>query len=222
MSNIEQTFIITAGGIGKRMNSKIPKQFIELDNKPILWHTLNVFYTFNPQAQLLITLPEDWVSYWKDIIKDLPEIPHEIVSGGVERYDSIKNAIASANGKLIGIHDGVRPLVSHETIQNCIELATKKGNAVPVMSLKESIRKVSGENTETANRGEFRTVQTPQCFQAELLKSAYDRPFHDNITDDASLVEENGTPIFTCEGNEENIKITTQFDLKLAEMLIKS
>jgi 2-C-methyl-D-erythritol 4-phosphate cytidylyltransferase len=216
------TFIITAGGIGKRMGGELPKQFLLLGDRPILLWTLERFYEADNTAQLLITLPEDWIDYWNTILNQYKcSIPHKIVSGGIERYDSIKNALQEAKGSIIGVHDGVRPLVSVTTILNCIECAKKNGSAIPYLPVKESIRKIKPENYSTAlNRSEYILVQTPQCFSSEHLRNAYKQPFHSIITDDASLVEEAGYNIHLVEGNEENIKITTPLDLKIAELLI--
>src|SRR5690606_10325799 len=171
-------------------------------------------------AQIVITLPEDWVSYWNDLCQQHNfSVQHQILSGGVERYDSIKNAIQVATGDIISIHDGVRPFVSKQTILHYIQTAIEKGNAIPYLPIKESIRKVSKETNMAVLRSDYVLIQTPQCFQIELIKRAYSLPFHEQITDDASLVEELGEPIHLVLGNEENIKITTPFDLKIGELL---
>lgn len=217
---MKNTFIITAGGIGKRMGSTTPKQFLLIRNKPVLMHAIERFHEADSTAQIVITLPEDWVSYWNDLCQQHNfSVQHQIVSGGVERYDSIKNAIQVATGDIISIHDGVRPFVSKQTILNCIQTAIEKGNAIPYLPIKESIRKVSKETNMTVLRSDYVLIQTPQCFQIELIKRAYSLPFHEQITDDASLVEELGEPIHLVLGNEENIKITTPFDLKIGELL---
>lgn len=216
------TFIITAGGIGKRMGNKLPKQFLLLKDKPILLWTLERFYEADNASQLLITLPEDWIDYWNNILKKYNcSIPHNIISGGTERYDSIKNALKEAKGSIIGVHDGVRPLVSVTTILKCVESARKNGSGVPFLTIKESIRKIENDRSVAVNRSEYRLVQTPQCFSSDSLLSSYKQPFHANITDDASLVEEAGYKIHLVEGNEENIKITTTLDLRIAAILLE-
>jgi len=214
--------IITAGGIGKRMGFDIPKQFIEIAGFPILMHTIRCFFNYNPTCQILVTLPEEWKNYWGELIDTYDfDIPHDLISGGKERYDSIKNALLFCQHDLIAVHDGVRPLVSSETIERCFQLVKSKGAVIPVLTLKESLR-VKGDNiSKSVERKNYLSVQTPQFFSSELLKNAYKIPFHSNITDDASLVEEAGYIIATIEGNEENIKITTPFDLKIAEVFLK-
>ena len=212
--------IITAGGIGKRMGSDLPKQFLEINGKPILLHTLEKFYHFDPSIQLILTLPSEWKSYWKELmIEHQCKIPHLIVEGGKERYNSIKNALEFSQGHFIAVHDGVRPLVSNDTIKRCFDAVKQFGQVVPVIPLKESLRKLIEERTQAVSRSEYVHVQTPQCFSKESLLAAYNLPFHDNITDDATLLEEAGFRIHCVEGNEENIKITSQMDMKIAESL---
>ena len=208
--------IITAGGIGKRMGSSIPKQFIEIKGLPILMRTIQRFYEFDATCQIIVTLPSDWISFWNELIEKHDfSINHQLVDGGVERYDSIKNAISFCKHDIIAIHDGVRPFVSNETIHKTIELAKQKGAAIPTLPLKESLRQVKNGQSIAVKRSEFVNVQTPQVFQKDIIEKAYSIPFHEAITDDASLVEEAGFEVFLCDGNEENIKITTPMDLRL-------
>lgn len=215
------TFIITVGGIGKRMESELPKQFLLLKGKPVLLHTLERFYEADPTAQIFITLPNDWINYWNELLNQYHcQILHEVIPGGIERYDSIKNALEKSTGTIIAVHDGVRPLVSVKTITNCIDSAAKKGSGIPYLPIKESLRKVTLEKSTALIRSEYVSVQTPQCFSAEIIKKAYQLPYHSAITDDASLVEESGYTIHLVEGNEENIKITTPIDLRIAELLL--
>lgn len=212
--------IITAGGIGKRMGSSIPKQFIEIKGLPILMQTIQRFYEFDSSCQIIVTLPSDWISFWNELIEKHDfRINHQLVDGGIERYDSIKNALSFCNNELIAIHDGVRPFVSKETIQRTIELAKEKGAAIPTLPLKESLRQVKNNQSVAVKRSEYVNVQTPQVFQKDIIKKAYSIPFHEAITDDASLVEEADFQIFLCDGNEENIKITTPMDLRIGEIL---
>jgi len=220
---MKTTIIITAGGIGKRMGAEIPKQFLLLGTTPILMSCIQQFNTLDTDYQILVTLPSDWWEYWLDLCENHNfTIPHTLVEGGVERYDSIKNALARATGDIIAVHDGVRPLVSKSTIQSCLKLAQEKGNAVPVLPLKDSLRKGTLEKSTSKNRSEFYTVQTPQCFQRDVLLKAYQVAFTNDITDDASLVEKAGFQIFLTLGNEENIKITTPLDLKIGAVLMKA
>lgn len=219
MSN--KTVIITAGGIGRRMRSSLPKQFILVNEKPILMYTIKVFYDFDPKIEILLTLPEDWLNYWEELLHEHDfKIPHRVIPGGKERYDSIKNALVKSKGKMIAVHDGVRPLVEPETIKHCFEEAEKSGAAIPVVPISESMRRKTAAGTEIVNRSDYLIVQTPQCFSRDVLIAAYEQPYHEGITDDASLVEEMGHAIETISGNESNIKITTQSDLKYAGMFL--
>jgi 2-C-methyl-D-erythritol 4-phosphate cytidylyltransferase len=212
--------IITAGGIGKRMGSSIPKQFIEVNGLPILMHTILRFYEFNSTCQIIVTLPSDWIVFWRELIdKHQFKINHLLVDGGIERYDSIKNALSQCESDLIAIHDGVRPFVNLQTIKNCLDLAQSQGSAIPTLPLKESLRNIQKKPSTSVKRSDYVNVQTPQFFKKDIILKAYQMPFHEGITDDASLVEEAGFEIFLCEGNEENIKITSPLDLKIAEIL---
>lgn len=217
----KKSVIITAGGIGRRMRSSLPKQFILVNEKPILMYTIKIFYEFDPTIEILLTLPEDWMNYWEQLLMEHDfKIPHRVISGGKERYDSIKNALLKCTGEMIAVHDGVRPLVEQETIRHCFEEAEKSGAAIPVVPISESMRRISETGTEIVNRKDYLLVQTPQCFQREVLIGAYENPYHEGITDDASLVEEAGYTVETISGNESNIKITTQSDLKYARMFL--
>lgn len=217
------TFIITAGGSGKRMGGELPKQFLLLKGKPVLLHTLEKFHEADSTAQLLITLPHAWVNYWKDTLKQYNcIIPHTLICGGTERYDSINNALKEAKGTIIGVHDGVRPLVAVNTILECVKSAQEKGSGIPFLPINESIRVLKGHQSTAVNRSDYVRVQTPQCFSSEILMKAYTQPFHPGITDDASLVEEAGFEIHLVKGNEENIKITTPADLVVAEQFFQA
>lgn len=219
----EFSIIITAGGIGKRMGTTLPKQFLEIGGKPILILTLEVFHAFDASAQLIITLPYEWREYWKELLdKHNCSIQHEIVEGGKERYDSIKNALKSCSGTYIAVHDGVRPFVSFATLATCFEGVKTKHQVVPVITINDSIRQVKGNQSYAVDRKQFFRVQTPQCFLKTTLEIAYQQAFHPEITDDASLVEQAGYPIHLVNGNEENIKITSQIDLILAEEIAKN
>lgn len=214
--------IITAGGIGKRMQSSLPKQFILINEKPVLMYTIERFYTFDPTIEILLTLPQEWLGYWESLLSEHDfKLPHRVIVGGIERYDSIKNALGKCSGEIIGVHDGVRPLVEEETIRQCFNEAETKGAVIPVVTIAESLRRKIGNETESVDRSDYLIVQTPQCFKREILIEAYELPFHPGITDDASLVEEAGYTIETIIGNDSNIKITTQSDLKYAGMFLK-
>jgi 2-C-methyl-D-erythritol 4-phosphate cytidylyltransferase len=217
----EVSVIITAGGKGKRMGSSLPKQFMLIKDRPLLMHTIQRFYMYNPKWQLLVTLPEEWVNYWEELVVKYDfQIPHRIVTGGSERYHSIKNALEKCQGKIIAVHDGVRPMVSNDTIDHCFQAMKTRKAVVPVLQHKESIRSVSSGASRAEDRSRFRLVQTPQFFDAEVLMNAYTRPYGPEVTDDACLVEELGETVYLVKGNEENIKVTTKIDLVIAEHLL--
>jgi 2-C-methyl-D-erythritol 4-phosphate cytidylyltransferase len=214
--------IIVAGGKGERMNADIPKQFLEIHGKPILMHTLEVFHLFDPTMQLILVLPEIQIDFWNALCEKHDfNIHHQVVPGGQTRFHSVKNGLKAIKvPALVAIHDGVRPLVSIKTIARCFDEAEKFDAVVPVFDLVESIRQISKTDSKSVDRNNFKLVQTPQVFDAELLKKAYEQEFSTLFTDDASVVEAIGTKIHLVEGNRGNIKITTGFDLKIAEILI--
>ena len=213
--------IITAGGIGKRMGTDLPKQFLEIQGKPILLHCLEKFHSFDPTLEIIITLPEDWISYWSELLKTFHcEIPHRISAGGLERFHSIQLALSHCTGDFIMVHDGVRPLVSHETIQHCVEGLAHSDSVIPVLAVKDSLRVLTKDGSEMVDRNAYKLVHTPQCFKAVLLKKAYQTSFHEGMTDDASVVGLIGPEPFLVTSNEENIKITTSSDLAIAAALL--
>ncbi len=213
--------IITAGGIGRRMGGDLPKQFIPLSGKPILLRTLECFYNFDTNFELILTLPSDWHAYWKESAQEFNcSIPHTLASGGEERFHSIKNALDYCSGTFILVHDGVRPFVAKETIQACLDALETNEAVIPVLTIKESVRERLGSSSHAVDRSKFLLVQTPQCFRASVLRDAYNLEYHSGITDDATLVESLGIDIQLIQGNEDNIKITTQKDLIIAEAIL--
>jgi len=203
------------------MNSELPKQFLPLNKKPILLHTLERFHHSYPDAQLLITLPTQWRSYWSELVdKFRCTIAHQLIFGGEERYFSVKNALEYASGEVVGVHDGVRPFVSSETIRNCVESAYKYGSGVPFLPIYESLRQKKNAKTVGIDRTQIIRMQTPQCFLTSILKKAYKLPYNDQITDEARLVELAGFDIHIVPGNEENIKITTPIDYRIANLFV--
>ena len=221
--------IVVAGGKGKRFGGEKPKQFIELQGKPILMHTIEKIKSYCQDIQVLVVLPEEQISVWKEMCKELEfRISHNIVAGGEERFFSVKNAIDTlsktniADNDLVAIHDGVRPFANQQTWINCIKTAKEKGNAVPCMPSVESLRKVDGERNHAIDRSRIHTIQTPQVFRFDIIKQAYKQVFSTDFTDDASVVESLGEKIYLVEGNRENIKITTPFDLKIAQAILSN
>jgi len=211
--------IIVAGGKGLRMSSDVPKQFILLKNKPILMHTIETFFHFDNLLKIILVLPKEHISLWQQLCEKYDfRIDCAVAEGGTERFFSVKNGLDLADeNAIVAIHDGVRPFVSKETLENCFAAAEKFGNAVPVVPLNESVRWVENGENRCINRANLRIVQTPQVFRADLLRAAYQQPFSEHFTDDASVVEKFGEKINLVEGNRENIKITTKSDLKAAE-----
>jgi 2-C-methyl-D-erythritol 4-phosphate cytidylyltransferase len=219
---IFKAVIIVAGGKGERMQTEIPKQFIEIKGKPILMHTLEAFLRYEQTLQLIVVLPENQIEYWSELCKKHAfAISHNIVAGGQTRFHSVKNGLNAIKYSCsVAIHDGVRPLVSVETIARCFDAAEKFKAVVPAIDLVESIRQVSGNKSLSVDRSAYKLVQTPQVFDIDLLKKAYEQDFSSTFTDDASVVEKDGNTVHLVEGNRENIKITTHQDLKIAEILL--
>lgn len=218
--------IIVAGGSGKRMGNSTPKQFLLLCGKPVLMHTIQKFRETLNDSQITIVLPKEHIPHWKTLVKDYHfTIPHQIVEGGSERFYSVKNALGSFPPNfegIVAIHDGVRPLVSSKTILNAVNECKSKKAVIPVITLNDSLRKTDGINSIHQNRSDYRLVQTPQCFDFNILKKAYEQAFSPIFTDDASVVEGINEKVWLVDGNVENIKITTPLDLIIAEALIKN
>ncbi|PID89452.1 MAG: 2-C-methyl-D-erythritol 4-phosphate cytidylyltransferase [Bacteroidia bacterium] len=218
------TIIIVAGGSGQRMNAQIPKQFILLDNKPILMRTMEKFFHYDKSFVFILALPKSQIEVWKALCQTYNfQIKHQIVEGGKTRFESVKNAIAQSTSQgLIGIHDGVRPFVSNSTISHCIISAKKLGSGIPAVKIVDSLRKIDKNKHFPVDRELFRSIQTPQFFTASKIKAAYKQNYCAEFTDDASVYEKFGETVYLVEGNRENIKITTQTDLILAEALLKT
>lgn len=216
--------IIVAGGSGKRMQSDIPKQFIELCGLPILMHTIKAFYAFSTDLRIILVLPTDNFDLWNELCKKNNfNIPHDIVAGGEERYFSVKNALDTINEEcLVAIHDGVRPFICNQVIGDCFDAAEKHGAAIPVTELKDSIRYSDESENYSVDRKKYKLVQTPQIFHSALIKASYSAGYSPEFTDDASVAESSGHKITLVNGSWRNIKITTAEDLYLAESLIKT
>lgn len=216
--------IAVAGGKGLRMGGDIPKQFLPIKGKPVLMRTLEAFYAYDKAIHLIVVLPVDQQDYWKHLCQEYAfTLPHQIADGGETRFHSVKNGLALVEEEdaLVGVHDGVRPFVSLDVIAECYRVAERKGAAIPVIDVVETVRWISEDGgSETVPRDRYKLVQTPQVFCASLLKQAYAQPYTSAFTDDASVVEAFGHRVELVKGNRENIKLTTPFDLKLAEMLI--
>ena len=216
--------IIAAGGSGSRFNSTLPKQFVELESIPMLMRTMEAFHQAIPKIQIILVLPPEHIYLWEELTKKYKiEISHEVVTGGETRFNSVKNGLDVISGDegFVAIHDGVRPLVSKDLIQRVFKVAEDKGNAIPVISVNESLREVKGDKNAPVNRDDFRIVQTPQCFELTTIKKSFRQSYSAEFTDEASVVEANGDKINLIDGDTINIKITTPADLLIAESFYK-
>ena len=233
----EEFVIIVAGGKGLRMGGDIPKQFLPIGGKPILMRTLERFRAYSEALQIILVLPEAQQDYWQEICKQYEfQVDYQIANGGQTRFHSVQNGLAlvpdDAEG-VVGVHDGVRPFPSIEVITRCYETARQTKAVIPVIPVVETVRQILPSNQSNPNavsnpssitvpRDQYRLVQTPQTFDIQLLKAANRQPYNDGFTDDASVVESYGHQITLVEGNRENIKITTPYDITVAEAIINS
>ena len=217
--------IIVAGGKGLRMGGELPKQFIPVEGRPVLMRTLDAFHTCDPSIEIILVLPSDHQPYWQELCREYQfAVPYRIANGGVTRFHSVQNglALADAPEALVAVHDGVRPFVSHEVINRCYQDAEQYGAVVPVIPVVETVRHLLPEGSETVSRDAYRLVQTPQTFRASLLRQAYEQPYCDAFTDDASVVEALGMPVSLYDGEPDNIKITYPRDLQVACIIMNS
>lgn len=230
--------IIVAGGKGLRMGSDVPKQFLPVGGLPVLMHTIKRFREYSQEMQIILVLPEAQQDYWHGLCKEYAfDVEYILANGGETRFHSVKNGLDmipdDAEG-VVGVHDGVRPFPSLEVIDRCYKTAKETEAVIPVAPVVETLRHIVNVNCDnvavngvavnsiTVPRNDYRLVQTPQTFTVSLLKKAYQQPYNDNFTDDASVVEAMGRSITLVEGNRENIKITTPFDLTVAEALFNA
>lgn len=225
---MERFAILVAGGQGLRMGGDVPKQFLPLGGRPVLMHTIDRFREVFPDMHIIVVLPQGQHDYWHDLCRR-----HHLeggfltAPGGDTRFHSVLNGLnaipADVSEGLVGVHDGVRPFVSRDTLLRCYEEAARSGTAVPVTPVVETLRHVSpdGESV-TVPRGDYRLVQTPQVFSLALLRQAYRQPYAPQFTDDASVVEALGERITLVEGNRENIKLTTPADLLLTKGIMEA
>ena len=218
---MKKYIIIVAGGKGLRMGGDIPKQFLPVCGKPVLMRTLEAFHVYDASIHLILVLPVSQQAYWKQLCEEYQfNLAHEIADGGETRFHSVKNGLALVKEDgLVGVHDGVRPFVSQEVIARCYDEALSLKAVIPVVGVVETVRHLTEEGSETVPRDQYKLVQTPQVFDVALLRRAYEQTYTDMFTDDASVVEALGEKVYLVEGNRENIKLTTPFDLKLAEWL---
>jgi len=221
--------IIVASGHGTRMGSDIPKQFLPIEGRPIVMRTIDRFREYSAEIGIILALPKGYEEYWQKLCEEHNLSSKNLMacSGGETRFHSVKNSLAlipdDAQG-LVGVHDGVRPLVSVEVIRKCYDTARQGLSVVPAIPVFETIRHIIDlpDNSETVPRKDYELVQTPEVFDIQLLKKAYLQPYRDFFTDDASVVEAMGEKITLVEGNRENIKITTPIDMAIAKAMLSN
>jgi 2-C-methyl-D-erythritol 4-phosphate cytidylyltransferase len=233
----DKYILIVAGGKGLRMGADMPKQFLLLDNRPVLMHTIEAFYRYDPAIHIILVLPDGQRVYWENLCNDYGfHIVHRIVSGGETRFHSVKNGVnlieqllsqneqAWMDQTLVGVHDGVRPLINKELITRIFNQANFDDGAYPAVALTDSLRKLlsTAKKSVPVDRSKYRLVQTPQVFRADILINAYKQDYKEEFTDDVSVVEAAGIchPVMV-EGNRENIKITTPIDFAIVQTLMK-
>lgn len=210
--------IIVAGGKGARMASKVPKQFHILSGKPVLFWSISAFLSYDPAINVIVVLPEEFISDWEKLYGKygLPGAL-TVVKGGESRYHSVKNAVDKLpDSGLVAIHDGVRPLVSQKIIGRCFDMAEEEGNAIPYISIQDTIRQLTDNKSIFVDRNQYIRIQTPQVVDIKTLKKAFRQPWHKNFTDESRMLESIGVAVHLLEGDEKNIKITKQNDLELA------
>lgn len=220
---MKRCVVIVAGGKGSRFGSNIPKQFLLMNNKPVLMRTIDAFYSSDNSFEIVVVIPEGHFSYWQELCKKYNfTTPHKIVKGGASRWESVKNGLAEIdNNSIVGIHDGVRPLISKQLIDRLYSNAETLSAVIPAIKVTDSLRVVNEveSKSHSVNREVYRAIQTPQVFKSDIIKEAYELPFEECFTDDASVVERYGTQINIIEGEDSNIKITSAKDLAIAELL---
>jgi len=216
--------IIVAGGKGTRMQSDIPKQFLELKGIPVLMHTINVFYNYSSDITIILVLPKAEFDYWNTLCHDYQfEVPVILQEGGETRFHSVRNGLEKINENgLVAIHDAVRPLVDERIIHESFRIAETSGSAIASVNLIESLREVEENSSCSVDRTKYKMIQTPQTFKVADIKNAYKQQYEISFTDDASVAEKFGIKILLFKGDHRNIKITTKEDLILAESLFKN
>lgn len=210
-----------------RMGGEMPKQFQLLGNSPVVMVTLERLHMMAPDVELIMVLPAEHFELWDELCTKYEfAVPVKLAKGGSTRFHSVQNGLAlieDFEDAVVGVHDGVRPFVSQKVVEECFREAWIHGAAIPMIDLQDSLRHIVGVNgvTEVVPRDRYRLVQTPQVFRLPLLRKAYEQRFIESFTDDASVVEALGEHVAGVEGNRENIKLTTPFDLMVAKTLLE-
>jgi 2-C-methyl-D-erythritol 4-phosphate cytidylyltransferase len=218
-----KSVIIVAGGSGKRIGGPVPKQFVLLKGSPLLCWTIEAFHRFDASMPILVVLPEQQITAWRNLCTEHHfQVPHAVVPGGEERFHSVRNGLAQVDLEgLVAVHDGVRPLVSIELIDRCFRAAGEHGAAIPVVPISSSVREVEGDTSRALDRWRLRAVQTPQCFRVPLLRDAFALPYDPAFTDEATMVERLGSTVHLVPGEERNLKVTVPDDLVMAEAFMR-
>lgn len=224
---MKRYIIVVAGGKGTRMGGEMPKQFHLLGGRPIVMVTLEHLYALDPSLQIILVLPQEHIELWKSLCKEYSfGVPLKLTAGGSTRFHSVQNGLALVDDideALVGVHDGVRPFVSQEVYDAIYREALISGAVIPMIEIHDSLRHIIGCNgaSEVVPRDRYRLVQTPQVFKLSILRRAYEQRFVENFTDDASVVEAMGLPVVGVEGNRENIKLTTPYDMMIAKTIME-
>jgi len=215
--------IVVAGGTGNRMQGNVPKQFMLLRGKPVMLYPIEAFYAYDPAIQIILVVHADYLEYWDELIRNFEiPVPVQIATGGKTRFDSVKSGLNLIEGDgIVAIHDAARPLIDADFVSALFTAATEHGSAIPAIPLNDTIRKIDGDISLQLDRSTLRAIQTPQVFSVLQLKQAYQQPYQPVFTDDASVLQSAGFQIFLTEGRADNIKITLQQDIALAEVLLK-
>jgi 2-C-methyl-D-erythritol 4-phosphate cytidylyltransferase len=215
--------IIVAGGIGTRMNSTVPKQFLEVNGKPVILYSIEKFIQSYPSIEIIIVLPNDYIDMCSNLLKSYNIKQHiHFVTGGDTRFQSVKNGLdVIHNDGIVFVHDAVRPCINKELLDRLYIQAIKTGNAIPCVELKDSIRFVEKGISKSVDRQCYKSIQTPQTFNIETIKKAFLQEFQSTFTDEASVLESIGGTINLVDGLDENVKVTRPADLELVSILLK-
>ena len=213
--------IIVAGGTGQRMGSVVPKQFLEIEGKSILLHTIDQFVNAFDDISLVVVLPEGYIEEGKKLLKNRTKNPIQFIAGGETRFQSVKNGLAAVKEKsIVFVHDAVRCLLTPALVQRCYQQAVENGSAIPAVSSTDTVRIMENEKHHLFDREKVMLIQTPQTFQSEIILAAFNQVYQPNFTDEANVVEASGQPVFLVDGEFENIKITRPLDLAIATYVL--
>jgi 2-C-methyl-D-erythritol 4-phosphate cytidylyltransferase len=219
---MKKTAIIVAGGTGQRMGTALPKQFLAIEGKSILLHTVDQFVSAFSDINFVIVLPADYIHEGENIIASSGLVQSFLfVAGGDTRFQSVKNGLAQADpASIVFVHDAVRCLLTPDLIQRCYQQAVEKGSAIPAVSSTDTVRIIEGTKHHVVDRANVMMIQTPQTFNAAILKKAFEQAYQPSFTDEANVLEASGKEVYLIEGEHENIKITRPLDLAIAEYIL--